>query len=76
MSEHEHDLDPTQNTRDWVGNAINSLRSEMRLLFVLSVAGNQLLSHLTLSTTVAYISNGALIAAVVIVKGLHVWAGR
>lgn len=60
--------DPTQNTKDWIEAKINGLRSEMRLLFVLAVAGNQLLTHLSFSTATAYISNGALIGGAVAVK--------
>lgn len=48
-------LDPTQSTRDWIDLKIASLKSEMRLLFVLSVAGNQLLGHLSISPALGYV---------------------
>lgn len=62
-----HD-DPSQATRDWIDVKIASLRSEMRLLFVVSVAGNQLLSHVAVSSTVAALASGATIVGAVMVK--------
>ncbi len=66
----EHELDPTQNTRDWIETKFASLRSEMRMLFVMAVAGNQLLTHISLTPTIGYISSGAIIAGAVTVKVL------
>lgn len=69
MNEPEHkDGDPSQLTRDWIDLKIGSLRSEMRMLFVVSVAGNQLLSHVGLSTTVGYVGSGAVIVGAVALK--------
>ena len=60
----EHrELDPTQQTRDWIDIKLGGLRSEMRLLFVISVAGNQLLSHITLSPVVGYVGSAAVVVA-------------
>lgn len=67
MTDHQDkDLDPTQSTRDWIDLKLASLRSEMRLLFVVSVAGNQLLGHLSVGTAVAAAVGGGAIAAKVI----------
>lgn len=67
MTEHQDkELDPSQNTRDWITNVVGSLRSEMRLLFVVSVAGNQLLGHLSIGTAVAAAVGGGAVAAKVI----------
>ena len=57
------ELDPTQQTRDWIDIKLGGLRSEMRLLFVISVAGNQLLSHITLSPVVGYVGSAAVVVA-------------
>lgn len=60
--------DPTQATKEWIEVKFAGFRSEMRLLFVLSVAGNQLLSHLSLSPTVGYITNGGVLLGAVSAK--------
>lgn len=54
--------DPTDATRDWIDLKLASFRSEVRLLFVLSIAGNQVLAHLSLSAPVAYIGSGGVFA--------------
>lgn len=69
MVDHETPpLDPSQNTRDWIENSIKSLRSEMRLLFVVAVAGNGILSHLSFGTTVGYVYNGGLLGLAGVLK--------
>lgn len=56
---HEDDhLEPTQKAREWIDLKFTALRSEMRLLFVVAVAGNQILTHLSLGSTVGYIGGG------------------
>ncbi len=69
----DEQLDPTPNTREWIELKLNGLRSEMRMLFVLSVAGNQLLGHLALSPTLGYVSNGLIVGAALAAKGLALW---
>lgn len=66
-------LDPSQSTRDWIDLKIASLKSEMRLLFVLSVAGNTLLAHVALSPTVAYIGGGATFLGGMALKVASFW---
>jgi hypothetical protein len=60
--------DPSQSTRDWIDLKIAAFRSEVRLLFVVSVAGNQLLSHLSLSPALGYLSNVSVLVGAFIVK--------
>lgn len=65
----ERDENPRRTaTREFVDLKLASLRSEMRLLFVLSVAGNQLLAHLAFSSAVGYVVNGAIFAAAILAK--------
>lgn len=54
--------DPSEGTRDWIELKLASFRSEVRLLFVLSIAGNQVLAHLSLSAPVAYAGSGGVFA--------------
>ena len=66
MNEQHHErkeLDPTQQTRDWIDLKLASLRSEMRLLFVLSVAGNQLLTHIALNPVIGFVGTVAVAGA-------------
>lgn len=65
-----HLEDPSDATKDWMDLKIASMRSEMRLLFVVAVAGNQLLSHLSFSSTVAFVANGLLIGGAVIAHAI------
>lgn len=58
--------DPTESTREWIELKLASFRSEVRLLFVLSIAGNQVLAHLSLSAPVAYIGSGGVFALVAV----------
>lgn len=72
MSEDEDRIEPEglhPTIREWLEAKLQGLRSEMRMLFVLSVAGNQLLAHLTLSTAASAATNGALVAAALMFKG-------
>lgn len=48
-------LEPSATVREWIDLKFASMRSEMRLLFVIAVAGNQVLSHVSIGTTVGYI---------------------
>jgi hypothetical protein len=43
-------------------------RSEMRLLFVVALAGNQLVSHISLSPAAGYIGNGIAVAGALAIK--------
>jgi hypothetical protein len=65
--------DPSQATKDWIDTKINAMRSEMRLLFVVAVAGNQLLSHVSLSPTVGYITNAAVLLGAFGIKAFSLW---
>jgi hypothetical protein len=72
MTDEQHNehpaLDPTEATRDWIDLKFTTFRSEMRMLFVLSVAGNQLLAHIALAPALGYIANVGLIIGVVALK--------
>lgn len=57
------DNDPTQATRDWIDLKLASFRSEVRLLFVLSVAGNQVLTHLSIAPAITAVGTGGIVAA-------------
>lgn len=56
-------------TEGWIELKLAAFRAEMRLLFVVAIAGNQVLSHISLGTTATIASNVGLVAAVVI-KGM------
>lgn len=49
-------------TRGWLDLKLAAFRSEMRLLFVIAVAGNQLLAHISIGTTVGAIGGGVYVA--------------
>lgn len=66
MTTENKPMDPSQSTREWMDLKFASYRSEMRLLFVLSVAGNQLLSHLALSPIVGAVGNIGVIGVVLL----------
>lgn len=48
--------------KEWVDLKLRAFRSEMRLLVIASVAGNQVLSHLSLPSTASALSAGAIAA--------------
>lgn len=62
----ESRADPTQATRDWIDLKLASFRSEMRLLFVLSVAGNQVLSHLSIAPALTALGTGGVVAGALV----------
>lgn len=64
----EHDNEPEVATREYLDLKLAGFRSEMRLLFVVAVAGNQLLAHLSLSPAVGYIGSGLTIVGAAALK--------
>ena len=58
----------TPATREYLDLKLAGFRSEMRLLFVVAIAGNTLLSHLTLSPTVGALGSGAAVVGAVLLK--------
>jgi hypothetical protein len=57
-------------TKEFVELKLASFRSEMRLLFVIAIAGNELISHVSLSPTIGAMVTGAAIGLAAAVKGL------
>ena len=56
-------------TEGWIELKLAAFRAEMRLLFVIAIAGNQVLSHLSLGTTGMILSNAGIIC-LALLKGL------
>lgn len=71
MSDLEHP-DPSEATKEWIDLKFSGFRAEMRMLFILSVAGNQLLGHLSLSPALSYVAGGVLAVGAVGAKLLVV----
>lgn len=57
----EEHPDPSDATREWINLKFAAFRSEVRLLFVLSVAGNQVLAHLSITPLAGYIGAGGIL---------------
>jgi hypothetical protein len=66
------DPDEKTVTEKFLDVKLAGFRSEMRLLFVVAIAGNTLLSHLELSPVTSAIGSGAAVFGAVIVKALLV----
>lgn len=59
-------------TREYLDLKLAGFRSEMRLLFVVAIAGNQLVQHISLSPAAGYIGSGLMVGGAFALKLLFV----
>jgi hypothetical protein len=71
VTEHQ-DPDESTVTEKFLDAKLSGFRSEMRLLFVVAIAGNSLLSHIQISPVTGAISSGAAVFGALLVKALLV----